>query len=205
MDGLRAALAGRFCDRGGHMGFLPGWLNPFDFLIVLALLGGAALGFVRGLVRMALSLLVLYVAAVVATIGYEFAGRWIRYITTLPKTISQGLGFLFLLALTAIVLNFVLRKTYRDTELPGIRQIDQLGGMIIGFFLATLWIGFCILVIAFILGAPVGEDSVLHMNLVNYFQSSNLIPIFYSFLPIALATLKPWMPRGLPDILVFRL
>jgi uncharacterized membrane protein required for colicin V production len=187
------------------MGALLGWLNPFDFLIVLVLLGGAALGFLRGLVRMALSLLVLYIAAVVATIGYITAGRWISYITTLPKTISQGLGFFFLLAVTAIVLNFVLRKTYRETELPGIRQIDQLGGMIIGFFLATLWIGFGILVIAFILGAPGNEDSALRLNLVSYFQSSNLIPIFYTFLPIALATLKPWMPTGLPDILVFRL
>lgn len=187
------------------MGALPGWLNPFDFLIILALVGGAALGFVRGLVRMALSLLVLYVAAVVAVVGYEFAGRWISYITTLPTIVSQGLGFLFLLALTAIVLNFVLRKTYRDTELPGIRQIDQLGGMIIGFFLATIWIGFSILAIAYILGAPTGEDSALRLNLVGFFQSSNLIPVFYQFLPIALATLKPWMPKGMPDILLFRL
>jgi uncharacterized membrane protein required for colicin V production len=187
------------------MGALPGWLNPFDFLILLALLGGAALGFVRGLVRMALSLLVLYVAAVVAMTAHVTAGRWIGYITSLPKTISQGLGFLLLLAVTAIALNFVLRKTYRDTELPGIRQIDQLGGMIIGFFLATIWIGFSILVIAFILGTPFNEDSALRLNLIGFFQSSNLIPVFYKFLPIALATLKPWMPKGLPDILIFRL
>ena len=104
-----------------------------------------------------------------------------------------------------ITLNFILRRTYRDTELPGIRQIDQLGGMIIGFFLATLWIGFSILAIAFILGAPVDEASSLRLNLINYFQSSNLIPIFYAFLPIALATLRPWMPKGLPDLFVFRL
>jgi uncharacterized membrane protein required for colicin V production len=187
------------------MGTLPSWVNPFDFLILLVLLGGAALGFLRGLVRMALSLLVLYVAAVVATIGYVTAGTWISYITTLPTTISEGLGFLLLLAVTAIVLNFVLRRTYRDTELPGIRQIDQLGGMIIGFFLATLWIGFSILVIAFILGAPGNEGSALRLNLIGFFQSSNLIPVFYQFLPIALATLKPWMPRGLPDIFIFRL
>ncbi|MGD9047614.1 MAG: CvpA family protein, partial [Anaerolineae bacterium] len=84
------------------MGTLPGWLNPFDFLIILVLLGGAALGFLRGLVRMALSLLVLYIAAVVATIGYVTAGRWVSYITTLPTTTSQGLGFLLLLLVTAI-------------------------------------------------------------------------------------------------------
>jgi uncharacterized membrane protein required for colicin V production len=205
MGALQAVLARRFPDRGGHMGALPGWINPFDFLIVLALLGGAALGFIRGLVRMALSLLVLYVAAVVAMAAHVWLGRWVGYITSLPKTVSQGIGFLLLLAVTAIVLNFILRKTYRETELPGIRQIDQLGGMIIGFFLATLWIGFSILAIAFIMGTPVDEPSGLRLNLVGYFQSSNLIPVFYAFLPIALATLKPWMPKGLPDIFVFRL
>ena len=187
------------------MGALPGWINPFDFLIVLVLLGGAALGFIRGLVRMALSLLVLYIAAVVGMPAHVWLGRWVGYITSLPKTVSQGIAFLLLLAVTTITLNFILRRTYRDTELPGIRQIDQLGGMIIGFFLATLWIGFSILAIAFILGAPVDEASSLRLNLINYFQSSNLIPIFYAFLPIALATLRPWMPKGLPDLFVFRL
>jgi hypothetical protein len=100
----------------------------------------------------------------------------------------------------------VQRRTYRDTELPGIRQIDQLGGMVIGFFLATIWIGFSIVALAFMLGTPVTQDDSLRQNLIAYFQSSNLIPIFYSFLPVALATLRPWMPQGLPpDIFRSRL
>jgi uncharacterized membrane protein required for colicin V production len=188
------------------MGILPGWLNPFDVLIIFALLGGAALGFMRGLVRMALSLVVFYVAAVLAMTFYDTVGGWIRYITFLPQPIRDGIGFLLILAIVTIVISFILRRTYRDTELPGIRQVDQLGGMVIGFFLATIWIGFCILGLAFILGTPLGEDGGLQFNLIAYFQSSNLIPIFYKFLPIALATLRPWMPQGVPpDILTFRL
>jgi uncharacterized membrane protein required for colicin V production len=188
------------------MGVLPSWLNPFDVLIIFALLGGAAWGFVRGLVRMALSLLVFYVAAVLAMTLYVTVGRWIGYMSGMPQTLSQGVGFLLILALTTIVFNFVLRRTYRDTELPGIRQIDQLGGMVIGFFLATIWIGFTILVLAFMLGTPVTEDDSLRLKLIAYFQSSNLIPIFYRFLPVALATLRPWMPKGLPpEIFTFRL
>ncbi len=188
------------------MGFLPAWLNPFDVLIVLALLGGAALGFVRGLIRMALSLLILYVAAVLAVTFHVRLGTLISYMSGLRLTISQGIGFLLILIVTSVALNFLRHRTYRDTELPGLRQIDQLGGMVIGFFLTSIWIGFGILVVAFVLGTPVAGDDGFRLNMISYFQGSNLIPIFYKFLPVALATLRPWMPRGLPpDIFVFRL
>jgi uncharacterized membrane protein required for colicin V production len=188
------------------MGPLPAWLNPFDVLIAFALLGGAALGFIRGLIRMALSLLILYVAAVLAMTFYVKLGRLVSLMFSLPLTLGQGLAFLLILVVVTALLNFVLHRFYRDTELPGLRQIDQLGGMVIGFFLSAIWIGLSILVIAFVLGTPVTGDDGFRLNLISYFQSSKLIPIFYQFLPVALATLKPWMPKGLPpDILIFRL
>ena len=188
------------------MGFLPAWLNPFDVLIVFALVGGTALGFVRGLMRMALSLLVLYIAAVLAMTFYERAGRLLTYMFSLPETISQAMAFLLILILTSALLTFILRRTYRDTALPGLRQVDQLGGMIIGFFLSVIWIGFAVLALAFVLSAPVTGESSLHLSLIGYFNNSNLIPVFYALLPIVLATLRPWMPKGLPpEIFTVRL
>jgi uncharacterized membrane protein required for colicin V production len=187
------------------MGFLPAWLNPFDVLIVLGLLIGVILGFTRGLVRMAMSLLVLYVAAVLAMTFYGYLGSWIRYLFGMPLSICQGAGFLLILVLVSAIINFVLRRTYKDTELPGVRQVDQLGGMAIGFFVTSFWIGFSILVLAYFLGAP-GVESRFHTNMLAYFRTSGLIPVFYKFLPIALASLRPWMPKGLPPgIFTFRL
>jgi uncharacterized membrane protein required for colicin V production len=188
------------------MSFLPSWLNPFDFLIALALVGGVALGFVRGLVRMALSLVVLYVAAALAMVFHPRVGMWINSMSGLPLAVSQGLAFLIILAALAMLLNFLLRRTYRETELPGIRQVDQLGGMVVGFILTVIWIGLCLVILAFMLSTPVTADDTFRLSMVAYFQSSNLIPIFYKFLPIALATLRPWMPKGQPpDIFIFRL
>ncbi len=188
------------------MGFLPSWLNPFDFVIALALVGGVALGFIRGLVRMALSLAVLYVAAALATAFHPRVGAWISSMSRLPLSVAQGLGFLLILAIVAILLNFLLHRAYRDTELPGLRQVDQLGGMVIGFFVAVVWIGLSLLVLAFMLSAPTTETGGIRLGMIGYFQSSNLIPIFYQFLPIALAALRPWMPKGLPpDLFTFRL
>jgi hypothetical protein len=120
--------------------------------------------------------------------------------------VSQGVGFMLVLILTAILLNFILHRAYRDTELPGLRQIDQLGGMVIGFLVASIWIGLVIVALAFVLGVQTTAEDSIRPIVVARFQGSNLIPIFYDFLPIAMATLRPWMPKGLPpDIFTFRL
>jgi uncharacterized membrane protein required for colicin V production len=180
------------------MGILPSWLNPFDVLIVFALALGTAFGFVRGLIRAVISLVVLYVAAVLAMTLHLPAGRYLTYMFGFPRQVSQGIAFLLILVLVSVLLNFLVRRTYKNTELPGLRQVDQLAGMIIGFFVGCIWIGFGILVVAFVLGAPAVAPTNLRLNILDFFQTSNLIPIFYKFLPIALATLRPWMPQGIP-------
>lgn len=179
---------------------MPIWLNPFDVLIVFALLVGTALGFVRGLVRMALNLLVLYIAIVVAMTFYVPAGQFIRRLTSgaLPQTLCELIAFVLILILITSLSGFVLRRTYKDTELPGIRQIDQLGGMIIGFILTCTWIGLAIVALSFVLGATDLAVSTLRENLVLFFHTSLLIPIFYNLLPVVLVALRPWMPKGLP-------
>ena len=68
-----------------------------------------------------------------------------------------------------------------NTELPGVRQIDQLGGMLIGFIVISTWIGLAIVALAFVLKATDMAGSGLRDNMLMYFQSSQLIPIFYRF------------------------
>jgi uncharacterized membrane protein required for colicin V production len=187
---------------------LPAWINPLDIIIVFALLGGTAWGFVRGLVRMALNLAVLYIAAILAMTFYDELGAWLKKVSNaaLSDSVNEAIAFIFILIVTSAILIFVLRRTYKDTELPGIRQIDQLGGLVIGFFLTAIWIGLAIIAFAFTLRVPVTGGEAIMGNVAKYFRDSNLIPIFYQFLPVAFATLKPWMPRGqLPEILTFRL
>jgi uncharacterized membrane protein required for colicin V production len=187
---------------------LPSWLNPLDILIAFTLLAGIAWGFVRGLVRMALNLLILYVATVLAMTFYPTVGSWIGFVfgDYLGESALEVTAFVLILVLTTIILNFIVSRTYKDTELPGVRQIDQLGGMLIGFVVISTWIGLAIVALAFVLSATDTAGSGLRDNVMMFFRSSRLIPIFYRFLPIVLATLRPWMPKGLPpEIFSFRL
>jgi len=178
----------------------PSWLNPFDAIIVFSLLAGIALGFIRGLVRMVLSLLVLYLAVVVAMTFYGTAGQWLTYFAAGAFTRSTGeaVAFAIIVVLAAAILNFALHRTYKDTELPGLRQVDQLGGMVVGFVLASVWVGLALVALAFVLSATDITGGALRQNMIFYFHASALVPIFDRFLPLLIATLQPWMPKGLP-------
>ena len=116
----------------------------------------------------------------------------------MDNAIDEALAFLLILLLFTLVVNFALNRAYKDTALPGLRQIDQLGGMVLGSVLVSVWVGLAILALAFVLAATSETSSGFWHTLSYYFTRSTLIPIFYRFLPLAYATLRPWMPKGLP-------
>jgi uncharacterized membrane protein required for colicin V production len=185
------------------MAFLPSWINPFDVLIIFGLIGGVIWGFLRGMVRMALGLAVLYIAAVLAMTFYELLGERLVYLSShrLATAGAELIAFLFILILTAIVLNFAMNRAFKDTELPGVRQIDQLGGLVFGLVLAVMWIGLLLTGLGFALSTPGFGSDAFRGVWLGYMRSSLLVPIFFEFLPIAFATLKPWVPKGqLPGI-----
>lgn len=182
---------------------MPSWLNPFDVLIAFILIAGVVWGFTHGLVRMALSLLVLYLAVALAMSFYVRVGKWIVYLSEggLIQGAAELSAFLFILILVTTLVNWIVARTFKDTELPAIRQIDQLGGLIIGFILAATWISVVLAGLVFALNTPgVGSDA-FRGNILNYMRTSLLVPIFSDVWPIMLATLRPWMPKGkLPAI-----
>lgn len=182
---------------------MPSWLNPFDILISFVLIAGVVWGFTHGLVRMALSLVVLYLAVVLAMSFYVQIGKWLVYLSagSLPQAAAELTGFLLILILFTTIVNVALGRAFKDTELPAIRQIDQLGGLVIGFVLAASWIGLALVGLAFVLNTPgVGSDA-FRGNILGYMRGSLLVPIFDDVWPIVLATLRPWMPKGeLPPI-----
>jgi uncharacterized membrane protein required for colicin V production len=151
---------------------------------------------------MLFSIFVVYIAAILAMRFYEDVGFFIRrLLTAAARSVSEAVGFVLILVLTAMLLQFLISRTYKDMEFPGVRQVDQLGGMVLGFVVTTLWIGLALIGIDFVLGTPSPGTEASRQGLSYYFHTSAIIPIFYQVLPIAFATLKPWVPKGqLPDI-----
>jgi uncharacterized membrane protein required for colicin V production len=119
-------------------------LSPIDLFIVAALAAGVFAGFTQGLIRYALNVVVVMVAFVIASLLrgplFDVLSFWEAFT---PEFRQQ---LLFLLLFVGLVVGgwFVVRAMYRRTRLPIVRQLDELGGAVLGLAFAALSLMFLI-------------------------------------------------------------
>lgn len=122
-------------------------LSPMDLFIVIVLAAGVFAGFTQGLIRYALNAVVVLVAFVIASQLkgplYDALGFWHAFTPALRELI------LFLVLFIGLVVGgwFIVRAMYHRTRLPIVRQLDELGGAILGLLFAVLVITFLMVVL----------------------------------------------------------
>jgi len=164
-------------------------LSPMDLFIVIVLAAGVFAGFTQGLIRYALNAAVVLIAFVIASQLkgplYDALGFWHAFTPALRELI------LFLVLFVGLVVGgwFIVRAMYHRTRLPIVRQLDELGGAILGLLFSVLVITFLMVVLdTFFKAAPdteLASAGILHgfwkaMNdsaLVEVFRST-IIPTF---------------------------
>jgi uncharacterized membrane protein required for colicin V production len=180
-------------------------LSPIDLFIVLALAAGVFAGFTQGMIRYALNAVVVLVAFIVAAQLkgplFEVLGFWEAFTPELREQI------IFLVLFIGLVVGgwFVVRTFYRRTRLPIVRQLDELGGAVLGLLFAALSIVFLLVVMdTFFTNASDAElagsgflkgfyDTMNNSVLVDFFRST-LIPTF-GFVA------KPFVPSDIAQFL----
>ena len=121
-------------------------LSPIDLFIVLVLALGVFAGFTQGIIRYALSTVVVVVAFIIASQLrdpiYGALGFWQAFTPDLRAQI------LFLVMFAGLVVAgwFIVRAFYRQTRLPVARQVDEIGGAVLGLLFAALTIAFLMIV-----------------------------------------------------------
>ncbi|HYM51887.1 MAG TPA: CvpA family protein [Candidatus Dormibacteraeota bacterium] len=121
-------------------------LSPIDLFIIASLAAGIFAGFTQGMIRYALNGLVVVVAFVVASQLkrplFELLSFWQAYTPQLRELI------IFLILFIGMVIGgwFVVRTFYKRTRLPIAKQLDELGGAILGALFAALSIVFLMVV-----------------------------------------------------------
>lgn len=121
-------------------------LSPIDLFIVAVLAAGVFAGFTQGLIRYALNAVVVVVAFVVAAQLkgplYDVLGFWEAFNPALREQI------IFLVLFVGLVIGgwFIVRTFYSRTRLPIVRQLDELGGAVLGLLFAALTIVFLLVV-----------------------------------------------------------
>jgi len=179
-------------------------MNGFDVLIILALVGGAAWGFIKGLIHQAVTVGITYVAIIVATLFYgDVTPLFIRYVKLDAKA-AGAVSFLLLMILAINVLAFALRDV-RKKEIKALRSVNQLGGMAFGLAIASVWIALIIALLYFGTGVPanwhdpgkpllatVGTGSFRQMIAVGLVRSP-LVRAFRTLLPYILQSVSPFV------------
>lgn len=176
-------------------------LGPIDLFIVGALAVGVFAGFTQGMIRYALNGLVVVVAFVVASQLHTPIGQAFGFWNALTPALRDQVFFLITFVGLVVGGIFLVKVLYKRTSLPVIRQLDELGGAVLGLLFAALSLVFTLLVMdsffrvvpdAEAAGAGILRGLYLAMDgsiLIEFFRNT-LIPTFG-------ALARPFVP---PDI-----
>jgi len=180
-------------------------INGVDFFVVAVVLWGAAVGFYLGLFRQIGSLIVLYFATVLASQYYRPLTRWIvgpsgRAAPGVSALIFLAIGTL-VYVLLSLILSDLLRTYARERPLP-LKGLTELGGMALGFVQASLGAGLALALLSFAASAPWAEWEPVRRTLLAGLHQSVLAYPFTAYLSRTAVALLPWLPAGLPPLLI---
>ena len=183
-------------------------LGPIDLVIVAALAVGFFAGFTQGMIRYALNIVVVVAAFIVA--GQlrgpfnDVLGGW----DLLSPTLREQAVFLILFIGLAVAGWFIVRILWRGTRLPIAKQLDELGGAVLGLLFAALSIVLTLVVMdTFFQTAPdaainaAGPLTAIYRAL----DSSVLVDFFRTALIPTIGQLaRPFVPQEIGDFLTLK-
>ena len=180
-------------------------LSPIDLFIVAALAAGVFAGFTQGLIRYALNAVVVVVAFVIASQlrdpMYDLLSFWNAFTPDLRRQI------IFLVLFVGLVVGgwFVVRAFYKRTRLPIIKQLDELGGAVLGLLFAALSLIFLLIVMDSFFTVASDADTASTGWLGGLYRAldgSILVDFFRSTLiPTFGAVARPFVPSEIAELL----
>lgn len=183
-------------------------LNFIDLLIILALAGGAFAGFTQGMIRYVLGWAALVVAFIVAAQlkgpMTDVLGFWQAF----TPELREFYVFIVLFIGLTIAGWFIVRAFYRTTRLPIIKQLDEIGGAILGVAFAATFIILHLLVFDSLFRPNVVGEGVVAAQtagLRGYYDAMNesvLIEFFRStIIPAVGFIARPFVPEEISRFL----
>ncbi len=122
-------------------------LNWIDLFIVILLAGGVFIGWTQGLIRYALSGVGVLVAFVLASQLKGPLSDMLGFWTAFSPPVRELWIFFVLFVGLTLAAWFIVRALYRRTRLPIARQLDELGGAVLGMIFAALAIVFLVVLL----------------------------------------------------------
>jgi uncharacterized membrane protein required for colicin V production len=190
-----------------------GKLNWVDFVIIVVLAAGAFAGFQQGMIRWVLSWVALVVAFILAS---QLKGPITDTLSTFWTAFTPEVREFWVFAVLFVGLSvggwFIVRAFYRTTRLPIVKQVDEVGGALLGIAFAATFIVLQVVVLdslfkgsSVVPGAGVALPPEQVSGLRSYYNALNdsvLVGIFHStVIPVAGTLARPFVPREIADFL----
>ena len=179
-------------------------LNWVDLVLMLFLVGGLMIGFMRGLLWEFIGLASLYIGAVIASQYYYYLSDFLRRLggPSVSLKLLTAVSFVFLLFLVSLIVSWAVIDAFQSTKLKLFPSLDHLGGTVVGTASVTALIIVLAPVFLFAIGEPwpTGWPEGIREFLTFETKHSFLLPLINELKPIMLETLKPWLPSGLPSV-----
>ena len=175
----------------------------FDILILMALLGGAVLGFFRGFLRQASATLILYISIVVASLFYRSVSRTLVRLTGQLPQATDVLGFFLLLALVMVLLFLALRDLMRGANTDRMAIWQNIVGMVFGVLNAAI---VCAVVLVVLRSTSSGDPWAAYGGVQTFFRNqisrSWMAYALTPFTRLLVSLIEPWLFGGrLPPLL----
>lgn len=179
--------------------------NWFDFVIIVCLLAGMAIGYSQGLIRQMIGFAVLYVALVLATQFFRVLSQTVAgLLQVAPNTLFNMVAFFTLFLLASGVINFFAQDAYKSTRIRLAPFLDHTTGMVLGVLSMWLFLSVSVSVMVFATGTQTWlQGEGFRQVLGNGLDNSRLAKLTESTLPIVIMTIQPWLPNGLPALFHF--
>lgn len=175
-------------------------MNLIDILFIVLLIGGLALGFFQGTIKLIIAIVAFYVGIVLASLYFLAVGDFFRRRFESSAQVGQITAFALILLVSFLLLLGAGLYTFRYARLPAsLDFIDRIIGSLLGLVLGALFLGIFAIVLAklFIERDVAGA---LNFPVTGFIQSrvrtSVLLPYFRDYvLPLIYNSARPVLPR----------
>lgn len=175
-------------------------MNGTDLMFILILLGGLALGFFQGTVKLLIAIVAFYVGIVLASLYFQSVGNFFRLRFNTTTDVGQITAFAVVLMLSFLLLTAAGLYTFRYFRMPAsLDFFDKILGTLLGLLMAALFMGMLAVLLKdlFVFRSPASsaalpfmvafQSSVRGSTLVRFF-GDNILPLIYT-------SVRPVLPR----------
>ena len=177
-----------------------------DLVVLITLAGGVLMGFTQGTLRYILSSVAVLVAFAVASLLKGPIADALATVWRASTPEQQELWIYVVLLIIGIIGGwFLVRTFYRQTRLPIYRQLDEIGGAVLGVLFVVLVYSVTLVTLdTYFLHADqaVVDASPVFGPLYQFLNDSVLVTWFRDYvIPIAGFVLRPFVPDDIDPFL----